>query len=146
MLLSITTLAVTIIIEEEEGELTEEEECSPSKIRDDKQSSGECRKGLITSLQMLGEYECLLTPPQSVIAVANQAAAKAVMFISGVAVSNEYYDCVSMNDTPINCCKYLFLFQNLTLVVQISKKWSQKDLSWWKYLHSFETAKHCRMS
>lgn len=103
MLLSITTLAVTIITEEEEGELKEEDECSPSKSRDEKQSSGKCRKGLITSLQMLGEYESLLTPPQSVIAVANQAAAKAVMFISGVAVGNEYYDCVSINDTPINC-------------------------------------------
>lgn len=110
MLLSITTLAVTIIIEEEEGELKEEDECSPSKSRDEKQSSGKCREGLITSLQMLGEYEGLLTPPQSVIAVANRAAAKALMFISGVAVGNEYYDCVSMNDTPINCCKYLFLF------------------------------------
>ncbi|KAG6571443.1 Mediator of RNA polymerase II transcription subunit 33A [Cucurbita argyrosperma subsp. argyrosperma] len=103
MLLSITTLAVTIIIEEEEGELKEEDECSPSKSRDEKQSSGKRRQGLITSLQMLGEYESLLTPPQSVIVVANQAAAKAVMFISGVAVGNEYYDCVSMNDTPINC-------------------------------------------
>ncbi|XP_038887594.1 mediator of RNA polymerase II transcription subunit 33A isoform X2 [Benincasa hispida] len=102
MLLSISTLAVTIIIEEEEGEV-KEDECSASKSRDEKQSSGMCRKGLITSLQMLGEYESLLIPPQSVIAVANQAAAKAVMFISGVAVGNEYHDCVSMSDTPINC-------------------------------------------
>ncbi|XP_050941184.1 mediator of RNA polymerase II transcription subunit 33A isoform X2 [Cucumis melo] len=102
MLLSISTLAVTIIIEEEEVE-PKEDDCSPSKSRDEKQSSGMCRKGLITSLQMLGEYESLLTPPQSIIAVANQAAAKAVMFISGVAVGNEYYDCASMNDAPINC-------------------------------------------
>lgn len=115
MLLSISTLAVTIIIEEEEVE-PKEDDCSPSKSRDEKQSSGMCRKGLITSLQMLGEYESLLTPPQSIIAVANQAAAKAVMFISGVAVGNEYYDCASMNDTPINCCKYLFLCKNLTFV------------------------------
>lgn len=120
MLLSISTLAVTIIIEEEEVE-PKEDDCSPSKSRDEKQSSGMCRKGLITSLQMLGEYESLLTPPQSIIAVANQAAAKAVMFISGVAVGNEYYDCSSMNDAPINCCKYLFLFKNLTLVDPIKQ-------------------------
>lgn len=105
MLLSITTLAVANIIEEEEGELIDETECSPTNQRKEQQGSGKRRKGLITALQLLGDYEGLLTPPQSVSSVANQAAAKATMFISGLTSSNGYYENMSMNDMPINCCK-----------------------------------------
>lgn len=88
MLLCTTTLVVANIIEEEEGELIEEAERSPTNQRKDKEALGMCRG--VTSLQLLGEYEGLLTPPQSVIQVANQAAAKAIMFVSGHAVGNGY--------------------------------------------------------
>ncbi|KAL3604983.1 hypothetical protein D5086_005842 [Populus alba] len=99
MLLSITTLVVANIIEEEESELIDETLQSPTNQRKEKQ--GKRRKGLITSLQLLGDYEGLLTPPQPVSSVANQAAAKATMFISGLTVSNGYS--MSINDMPVNC-------------------------------------------
>lgn len=105
MLLSITTLAVTNIVEEEESEVLEEIELSPTNQRTEKQAIGQRRKELITSLQLLGDYDGLLTPPQYVSPAANQAAAKAMMFISGLTVSNGYYECVSLNDMPVNCSK-----------------------------------------
>ncbi|XP_021279596.1 mediator of RNA polymerase II transcription subunit 33B [Herrania umbratica] len=103
MLLSITPLVVANIVEEEESELIDESDCSPTNQTKEKQAPGRCRKGLISSLQMLSDYEALLTPPQSVRSVANQAAAKAIMFISGVTVGNGYYECMSINDMPMNC-------------------------------------------
>ncbi|KAK8339717.1 hypothetical protein V6Z12_A08G053600 [Gossypium hirsutum] len=103
MLLSITTLVVANIVEEEESELIDETDCSPSNPTKEKQTMGRCRKGLISSLQMLGDYEALLTPPQAVCSVANQAAAKAIMFHSGLTVGNGYYECMSINDMPMNC-------------------------------------------
>lgn len=105
MLLCISTLVVANIIEEEEGELIEEAERSLTNQRKDKQALGKRRGELVTSLQLLGDYEGLLTPPQPVILAANQAAAKAIMFISGHAVGNGYLECLSMNDLPMNCCK-----------------------------------------
>lgn len=105
MLLSISTLAVTNIIEEEDSELMEETEQSSTNQRIDKQALGQRHKDLVTSLQLLGDYEGLLTPPQCVSPAANQAAAKAMMFISGLPVSNGYYECSSVNDMPINCSK-----------------------------------------
>ncbi|KAK7242970.1 hypothetical protein RIF29_37752 [Crotalaria pallida] len=92
MLLCITTLAVTRIVEEEEGELMEEAERSPTNHRKDNQRSRE----LVTCMQLLGDYECLLTPPQSIVLEANQAAAKAIMFLSGNPVG-------SINDLPTKC-------------------------------------------
>ncbi|PON52861.1 Mediator of RNA polymerase II transcription subunit [Trema orientale] len=103
MLLSISTLAITNIIEEEESELMEETEQSSTNQRIDKQALGQRRKDLVISLQLLGDYEGLLTPPQCVSSAANQAAAKAMMFISGLTVSNGYYESSTVNDVPINC-------------------------------------------
>ncbi|XP_031279902.1 mediator of RNA polymerase II transcription subunit 33B [Pistacia vera] len=103
MLLSITTLAVAEIIEEDESELMEETEHSLSNHGQEKHAPGERRKDLVASLQLLGDYESLLTPPYSVRSIANQAAAKATMFVSGLTVGNGYYESVSMNDLPISC-------------------------------------------
>ncbi|XWS31614.1 hypothetical protein CRYUN_Cryun23aG0091400 [Craigia yunnanensis] len=103
MLLSISPLVVANIVEEEESELIDQIDCSPTNQTKEKQATGRCRKNLITSLQMLSDYEALLTPPQSVRSVANQAAAKAIMFVSGLTVSNGYYECMSINDMPMNC-------------------------------------------
>lgn len=102
MLLCITTLVVANIIEEEEGELIEEAERSPSNQRTDKPALGERRGELVTSLQLLGDYEDLLSPPQSVIWVANQAAAKAIMSVSG---HSGYLESTNVNDLPTNCCE-----------------------------------------
>lgn len=106
MLLCITTLVVANIIEEEEGGLMEEAERSPMSQRKDKPALGECRGELVTSLQLLGDYQDLLNPPQSVIWVANQAAAKAAMFVSG---NSGYLEYMNVNDLPTNCCKLLLL-------------------------------------
>lgn len=101
MLLCITTLVVTNIIEEEEGELTEEAEHSPTNQRKDRK----LRRELVTSLQLLGDYECLLTPPQSVVLEANQAAAKAIMFLSGNPVGSGFLEYMSISDLPMKCCE-----------------------------------------
>ncbi|KAK2664749.1 hypothetical protein Ddye_003323 [Dipteronia dyeriana] len=105
MLLCISTLAIADIIEEDESELIDETKSSSCNPRKEKQAlaPGNVRKGLITSLHLLGEYEGLLAAPLSVQSIANQAAAKAIMLVSGLTVGNGYYDCVSMNDLPMNC-------------------------------------------
>ncbi|OVA20077.1 hypothetical protein BVC80_1665g39 [Macleaya cordata] len=103
LLLSITTLAIADIIEEEEVVVIDEKERNSTNQWNDKQAGGKRRDDLISSLKTLGDYESLLTPPQSVISAANQAAAKAMMFVSGLAVGSGYFDCISMNDMPMNC-------------------------------------------
>nr|POE97226.1 mediator of rna polymerase ii transcription subunit 33a [Quercus suber] len=103
MLLSVTTLAVANIIEEEECELIDESEHSPTNQRIEKQPQGKRCKELVTSLQLLSDYDGLLTPPQYAVSVANQAAAKAIMFISNLPVGNGHYECVSVTDMPMNC-------------------------------------------
>ncbi|KAK7336724.1 hypothetical protein VNO77_17270 [Canavalia gladiata] len=103
MLLSITTLVVAHIIEEEEDKLIEEADQSPTSQEKDKQAPGKYRRELITSLQLLGDYESLLTPPQPVLMEANQAAAKAIMFLSGTPVGSGYFENMSMNNLPMKC-------------------------------------------
>ncbi|KAL5995856.1 hypothetical protein ACLOJK_025928 [Asimina triloba] len=113
LLLSITTLSITSIIEEEEATLIEETERSVANQWKEKQAVGKRRKDLITSLQVLGDYESILTPPQSVISVANQAAAKAMLFVSGVSVGSSYFESMSMNDIPMNCSMRLLAAGNM---------------------------------
>ncbi|KAL8167689.1 hypothetical protein V2J09_009188 [Rumex salicifolius] len=103
MLLSITTLSIANIIEEEENAAaTKETECMSPSHSEDKFVVGKRRSELISSLQLLREYEGLLTPPPSVIPVANQAAAKAMMFLPGISTGSGCLECVSMNDLPLN--------------------------------------------
>ncbi|GAB4851154.1 Mediator of RNA polymerase II transcription subunit 33A [Ancistrocladus abbreviatus] len=101
-LLSITTLVVADIIDEEENPLDESECCSSNHWKE-KQVPGKRRKDLVSCLQMLGNYRSLLTPPQSVISAANLAAAKAMMFVSGIDVGSGYFECINVKDLPINC-------------------------------------------
>ncbi|KAJ4968446.1 hypothetical protein NE237_015147 [Protea cynaroides] len=103
ILLCITTLVIVDLIEEEELALIDEAEHSHNNQWKEKQVGVKRQKDLISSLQILGDYEGLLTPPQSVIPVANQAAAKAMMFVSGLTVGNGYFECINMNDMPMNC-------------------------------------------
>ncbi|KAG4924836.1 hypothetical protein JHK87_050376 [Glycine soja] len=83
VLLCITTLVVANLIGEEEGKLFEEAEHSPANQRMEKQALGVRHGESVISLQLLGDYENLLTHPQSVIWGANQAAAKANLFVLG---------------------------------------------------------------
>ncbi|PON80187.1 Mediator of RNA polymerase II transcription subunit [Parasponia andersonii] len=104
ILLCITTLVVADLIEEEEGAPLEETECgSTNQWKEKKEASGKRRNDLVSSLQMLGDYQGLLAPPQSVVPVANQAVAKAMFIPSGVGVGNAYFECLSVKDMPINC-------------------------------------------
>ncbi|KAG9457423.1 hypothetical protein H6P81_001931 [Aristolochia fimbriata] len=103
ILLSVTTLSIADIIEEEEAELVNETEWTSSNQEKEKNLAGKRRKDLISCLQILGDYEGLLTPPHSVISVANQAAAKAMMFVSGYSAGSGYLECNNINEFPIAC-------------------------------------------
>ncbi|XP_027097216.1 mediator of RNA polymerase II transcription subunit 33A-like [Coffea eugenioides] len=102
LLLSITPLAIVNIIEEEESS-GGSESCHLTGSRKEKHPVGKRRKDLVASLQQLEDYEGLLTPPLSVSSLANQAAAKAMMFLSGLSVGSGYFDGISLNDMPMGC-------------------------------------------
>lgn len=90
MLLSIVPLVLAHLIKEEEIALTAKIDYIGKE-----QSPGKRSRDLVSCLQSLGDYEVLLNPPESVIPAANQAATKAMMFVSGI----------NVEDMPINCCK-----------------------------------------
>ena len=71
--------------------------------REDKLASTSRRHELVSSLQQLGEYAGLLTPPSPFSSIANQAAIKAIMYLSGLNINTGYFDAVSLGDVPINC-------------------------------------------
>lgn len=73
-------------------------------MRNETQILGNCRRSLISSLQQLGDFEGLLTPPPSVTSLTNHAAAKAIMFFSSRGVGSGYLDGVSLNDLPVTYC------------------------------------------
>ncbi|XP_022930272.1 mediator of RNA polymerase II transcription subunit 33A-like isoform X2 [Cucurbita moschata] len=102
LLLCITVLVIADLIEEVESTTSVETEYGASNHWKEKKAPGECRNELISSLQILGEYQSLLIPLQGVISACNQAAAKAMMFISGISVSNAYLECINMKDMPMN--------------------------------------------
>ncbi|KAJ8434148.1 hypothetical protein Cgig2_000868 [Carnegiea gigantea] len=102
VLLSITSLVVADLIDEEENPI-DELECGSTNHLKEQQNPGERRKDLVSCLQILGNYHSLLTPPQSVVSAANLAAAKAMMFVSGIDVPNGYFGCINVKDFPINC-------------------------------------------
>ncbi|KAG9154144.1 hypothetical protein Leryth_000609 [Lithospermum erythrorhizon] len=103
LLLSITTLATLNLIEDDESSLLNEIDTNPFAQKSEKQTVGKRCQDLISSLQQLDDYDGLLTPPLPVSSVANQAAAKAMMSLSGVTVGSGYFDGVSLNDMPVNC-------------------------------------------
>ncbi|XP_074585416.1 mediator of RNA polymerase II transcription subunit 33A-like isoform X2 [Curcuma longa] len=100
MLLSITTLSIANIIEEEEA--TAIDVVEPSNQWKEKTSVGRCRKDLVSSIKILGDYENLLVPPPSVTSAANKAAAKAMLFVSGLAGGSGHPES-TMNDKTVNC-------------------------------------------
>lgn len=102
-MLSITTLAIADIIKEEEAELVDEVE--QTNQWKPKAAGGQCRHDLVSCLQILGDYESLLAPPRLVISAANQAAAKATMFLSVLPIGSGYLECPNINDNAINFCE-----------------------------------------
>lgn len=105
MLLCIIPLIVANLIEEEEQAPVHEKDSGPTNQWTEERVPGKCRNGLVSSLQVLGDYQCLLTPPQSVVAAANQAATKAMLFVSGITIGSAYFDCLTMTEMPVDCCK-----------------------------------------
>lgn len=89
--------------------LVEEEEMNCSSTNQTKESSRKCRQDLVFSLQQLGDYEGLLTPPLPAAPLANLAAAKAMMFLSGVSVGSGYFEGMSLHDMPVNCGELISL-------------------------------------
>lgn len=114
MLFSLITLVIADLIEEEESEACDEIESSIDR-RMKKQVEGTRRGDVVSCLQYLGDYQSLLTPPQAVTTAANQAAAKAMMFRSGINTSTSYFECINMKDTPTNCCKHSLLHTKWSL-------------------------------
>ncbi|KAL4590219.1 hypothetical protein LXL04_003145 [Taraxacum kok-saghyz] len=90
MLLSITTLVVSDLIEDDEIET----KIDHQTIENNKETR---RRELVSCLQSLGDYQSLLTPPSLVVSDANQAAAKAILFTSGINL-----DFIEMKDMPIS--------------------------------------------
>ncbi|KZV50474.1 mediator of RNA polymerase II transcription subunit 33A [Dorcoceras hygrometricum] len=110
MLLSVVVLVVVHIIEEEEITLIREAERSTINQRQDILSVGKRRQDLVSSLQRLNDFEGLLTPPPLVSSLANQAAVKAMMFVSGLPVGSGYIEGMSLNDFPINICEFFIMY------------------------------------
>lgn len=124
LLLCITVLVIADLIEEEESTTIDETEYGASNHWKEKKAPGMCRNELISSLQILGEYQSLLTPPQAVTSACNQAAAKAMMFVSGISVSNAYFECINMKDMPMNTCEYYLFF------ISINYKVNNYEIPW----------------
>ncbi|XP_010532697.1 PREDICTED: mediator of RNA polymerase II transcription subunit 33A-like isoform X2 [Tarenaya hassleriana] len=103
MSLSIVPLVVANLIEHEDMLLKQENGSSTSRWKD-KEIIRSHRADLITSLQVLGDFPGLLAPPKCVVSAANQAATKAMLFVSGsVNVGNAHFDVFNMKDMPVSC-------------------------------------------
>ncbi|GER24801.1 mediator of RNA polymerase II transcription subunit [Striga asiatica] len=103
LLLSISPLFIVNIIKEEEITLSSNGEKSSTSQRKCNESVGKRREHLVSSLKLLGDFEELLTPPSRINTLANQAAMKAMMFLSGVSTDNEHLNEMMLNDVPNNC-------------------------------------------
>ncbi|XP_050216500.1 mediator of RNA polymerase II transcription subunit 33A [Mercurialis annua] len=103
ILLSIIPLVIADLIEGEENAPTEESESNSTNHYKARKIPGNCRNDLVSSLQLLGDHHGLLSPPQSVVSAANQAATKAILHVSGITAGSSYFECINMKDMPINC-------------------------------------------
>lgn len=103
MLLSVVVLAVVHIVKEDEIILVSETQQSSNIKKKDVPPVGKYHQDLVCSLQRLDDFEGLLSPPPLISSLANQAAAKALMFLSGLTVGGANIDCISVNDIPLNC-------------------------------------------
>ncbi|KAL9240775.1 hypothetical protein vseg_014956 [Gypsophila vaccaria] len=101
VLLSVITLVVADLIDEEENCLDGTE--GSTNHWKEKKDHNTRRKDLVSCLQMLVNFQSLLTPPESVATAANVAAAKAMVFVSGIDFGRGYMDFINMKELPINC-------------------------------------------
>eukprot|EP00253_Pinus_taeda_P021926 PITA_21926 len=110
ILLSITPLVVVSVIEEEERSLQAADDNSLGNTGNadnhDKQKNlsgqGTRRAALHSSLKILGQFDGLLVPPQSVASMANQAAIKAVSLLGSITSGNGTHDGLSSSGISRN--------------------------------------------
>ncbi|PKA59311.1 Mediator of RNA polymerase II transcription subunit 33A [Apostasia shenzhenica] len=126
ILLSVTTLAIATIIDEEEANPIGEVEQTIQWKR--KAACGNCRQGLVSCLQILGDYESLLAPPSSVTFAANLAAAKAMISVSGLPNGSGFLECINLNDNSLNCSGNLW---HLIVEACISRKLLDTSAYFW---------------
>lgn len=90
MLMSIVPLAIVHVLKDEAVTGTLEQNCTSRMSKNgcdhgrDRNKFASKRHGLISALQVLGQFSRLLSPPPSVIVAANNAASKAATFISSL--------------------------------------------------------------
>ncbi|KAH9309641.1 hypothetical protein KI387_037552, partial [Taxus chinensis] len=105
VLLSITPLVIVSIIEEEDKILQAAKNNVLGNIaharEHDKErkvmGSGTRRAALVSSLQILGQFDELLKPPATVVSAANQAALRAESFVSSLKCGTGSFDGLSNN-------------------------------------------------
>lgn len=105
LLLCIIPLVVADLIEEEERRAIDGIENDPKDHWKERKVPGKLRSHLVSSLQVLGDHQSLLSPPQPVAVAANQAATKARLFVSGITMGGSYFECLNMKETSIDNCK-----------------------------------------
>lgn len=90
MLLSIVPLAIAAVVkEEDEGSYLSSNSFVRMSSHGNRQNKIASRShGLISSLQILGQFSVLLSPPPSVANAANNAATKAAIFVSNLKSGN----------------------------------------------------------
>ncbi|KAF3457211.1 hypothetical protein FNV43_RR01868 [Rhamnella rubrinervis] len=93
ILLCIATLVVADVIEEEKNDPIDETECYSTNLMKEKEVQGKRHNDLVSCLQMLGDYQGLLAPPQSLVYMVNQAATKAMLFVSDISVEDMSIKC-----------------------------------------------------
>ncbi|KAH9309638.1 hypothetical protein KI387_037549, partial [Taxus chinensis] len=102
MLLSITPVAAAMIIEEEERTFQSAGNSETLNEHDkERKGLGIKSAALVSSLEILGQFDGLLAPPQSVVSAANQAFAKAAGFVSSLNGGIASFDVLSSNDNSI---------------------------------------------
>jgi len=105
ILLSITPLVVTSIIEEEEKSLqAAENNANTNNHEKEKKVAvlGTRRAALLSSLKILGQFDGLLLPHQSVASVANQAAIKEASLVGSINTGSGTYSGLSRNGISSN--------------------------------------------
>ncbi|XP_077214711.1 mediator of RNA polymerase II transcription subunit 33A-like isoform X2 [Tasmannia lanceolata] len=134
VLLSLTPLAILRVVEEE-GEMPSLKGGGASGNTVTSYEHGlegnryaSRRRGLISSLQVLGQFTGLLVPPASVVIAANNAAAKAAAVISSIKNGSDNFNAVGNGDTSV---KAVGSMQHLIVEACIARKLIDTSVYFW---------------
>ncbi|XP_068668880.1 mediator of RNA polymerase II transcription subunit 33A-like [Aristolochia californica] len=112
VLLSITPLTIARVVEEDDNDLEYDAK----------------RRGLISSLQVLGQFSGLLLPPASVVIAANNAALKAASFVSNSKSGGDGLGGVSHSNSSV---KTAGTMQHLIVEACIARKLIDTSAYFW---------------